>query len=114
MILIDTHIWIWWASNSEQLSTRSRSILTRPGERFFLSAISCWEVAKLVEYHRLSLDRPVQEWIWAAMSFGNLEMLPLTPEILVGSTQLPEPFHRDPADQIIVATARQHQIQLQT
>ena len=71
-----------------------------------VSVISCWEVAKLVEYRRLELDRPVSDWIDTALACPRLELLPLTPAIAVESTRLPGAFHRDPADQIIVATAR--------
>jgi PIN domain nuclease of toxin-antitoxin system len=114
LILIDTHVWIWWVSNSQKLSPARRKILDADGEQFALSIISCWEVAKLVQYGRLELDRPVREWIDSALALPNLELLPLTPAIVVDSTQLPEPFHRDPADQIIVATARVHGVPLLT
>ena len=106
MILIDTHIWIWWVSNSERLRRPHRDLLSDADQQFAISIISCWEVAKLVQYGRLELDRPVSEWIESALSYAPLELLPLTPTIRVDSTQLPEPFHRDPADQMIVATAR--------
>ena len=79
-----------------------------------MSVISCWEVAKLVQYGKLDLDRPVSEWIDSALVRPGLELLPLTPAIAVESTQLPEPFHRDPADQMIVATARFLRIPLLT
>jgi PIN domain nuclease of toxin-antitoxin system len=114
LILLDTHIWVWWVSHSRQLSPSSRRIVEADAERFSLSVISCWEVAKLVQYGRLELDRPVLEWIESALSLPNLELLPLTPAVVVESTQLPEPFHRDPADQIIVATARLYKIPLLT
>lgn len=68
--------------------------------------ISCWEVAKKVETGKLELDRAISEWISLALRFPGIELLPLTPEIAVESTQLPGPLHRDPADQIIVATSR--------
>ena len=71
-------------------------------------------MAKLVQCGRLELDRPVREWIDSALALPNPELLPLTPAIVVDSTQLPEPFHRDPADQIIVATARAHKVPLLT
>ncbi len=68
--------------------------------------MSCWEVAKLVEYKRLELPCSVNDWIVQALNYPNVKLLNLTPEIAIESTQLPQPFHRDPADQIIVATAR--------
>ena len=52
------------------------------------------------------MDRPVKKWIDEALVESGCELLPLTPAIVVESTQLPEPFHRDPADQLLVATAR--------
>jgi PIN domain nuclease of toxin-antitoxin system len=71
-----------------------------------VSVISCWEVAKLVERNRLVLRCPVGEWIEQALAYPGIRLLYLTPRIATQSTQLPAPFHRDPADQIIVATAR--------
>jgi len=71
-----------------------------------VSAISCWEVAKLVERQRLFLPCPVFDWIQQALSYPGVRLLDLSPHVCVESTQLPGTFHRDPADQIIVATAR--------
>ena len=71
-----------------------------------VSSISCWEVAKLVEYGRLKLDRAVGLWVENALAERGVSLLPLHPRIVVESTQLPPPFHRDPADQLLVATAR--------
>jgi PIN domain nuclease of toxin-antitoxin system len=71
-----------------------------------VSVISCWEVAKLVELKRLELRCPVAEWIQQSLAYPGIRLLYLTPRIAVESTQLPGTFHRDPADQIIVATSR--------
>jgi PIN domain nuclease of toxin-antitoxin system len=71
-----------------------------------VSAISCWEVAKLVERGRLTLPVPVGPWMQQALGYPGVRLIPLSPEVAVESTQLPGAFHRDPADQIIVATAR--------
>jgi PIN domain nuclease of toxin-antitoxin system len=71
-----------------------------------VSAISCWEVAKLVEYKRLELPCFVGEWLGHALSYPGIRLLDLSPRVAVEFTQLPGEFHRDPADQIIVATAR--------
>lgn len=75
---------------------------------FGISVISCWEVAKLVEYRRLVLPYPLVEWFDQALAYPGMRLLPLTPRIALASTQLPGDFHRDPADQIIVAMARTH------
>ena len=71
-----------------------------------VSAVSCWEIAKLVEYGRLPLIADLPEWFDTALGFPGVTLLPLTPEIAIEATSLPGDFHRDPADQIIVATAR--------
>jgi PIN domain nuclease of toxin-antitoxin system len=81
---------------------------------FGVSIISCWEVAKLVEYGRLKLDRTVGLWIESALAEPGLSLLHLHPQIVVESTQLPQPFHRDPADQLLVATARAFQCPIMT
>jgi PIN domain nuclease of toxin-antitoxin system len=112
--LSGTHIWIFWEADPQRLRSSHRAILERTEGRFAVSIISCWEIAKLVQYRRLDLDRPVGEWLNSALSRPGLELLPISPEIAVESAQLPEPFHRDPADQLIVATARIRRIPLLT
>jgi PIN domain nuclease of toxin-antitoxin system len=115
MILLDTHIWIWWVSESPGLSSDLRVYLeTHTNEGLGVSVISCWEVAKLVERGRLELSVAVGEWIDRACSYPGVELLGLTAEIAVLSTQLPGEFHRDPADQMIVATARMYDLPLVT
>lgn len=106
MILLDTHVWVWWADGGAQLPADYLAYVQ--GEAaggLGVSAISCWEVAKLVELGRLELSVPVDEWLGRALQ-PPVQLLPLSPEVAVGSTQLPGSFHRDPADQLIVATAR--------
>ena len=71
-----------------------------------MSIISCWEVAKLVEYKRLLLPCSVADWFDQALSYPGVVLLGLTPRIVIESTELPGDFHKDPADQMIVATSR--------
>lgn len=115
MIVLDTHIWIWWVSQPERLTDpQRRAIEAAEATGIGVSAISCWEVAKLVELGRLELDRPVADWLGLALRYPGLRLLELSPEIAVASTTLPGVFHRDPADQLIVATARVHGCRLVT
>jgi PIN domain nuclease of toxin-antitoxin system len=72
----------------------------------WLSLISVWEIAKKVEKHQLVLDRPLSDWLDVATAMPGLHLAELTRPILVDSCTLPPPFVGDPADQIIVATAR--------
>jgi PIN domain nuclease of toxin-antitoxin system len=107
MIVLDTHIWVWWVHEDERLTQAQREAITaNETDTVGVSAISCWEIAKLVEYGRLELPSPLEEWFEQALHYPGVQLLALTPEIAVESTRLPGEFHRDPADQIIVATAR--------
>jgi PIN domain nuclease of toxin-antitoxin system len=113
MILLDTHIWVWWVDDDQQLVDRPRHLIqdnVRSGLE--VSAISCWEVAKLVQYGRLELACPLEDWMEQALAYPGVQLLELTPRIAIESTKLPGTFHRDPADQIIVATARVYDIPL--
>jgi PIN domain nuclease of toxin-antitoxin system len=107
MILLDTHIWVWWVHGDVRLNERyQRWLKENEQQGLGVSAISCWEVAKLVQYNRLTLPCPTAEWFEQALAYPGIRLLHLTPRIALESTQLPEGIHRDPADQIIVATAR--------
>lgn len=115
MIVLDTHIWVWWVHGDAQLPENYNKYLQQEeAQGLGISAISCWEVAKLVEYGRLKLSVPVDEWLDQALNYPGMRLLELTPQIVVESTRLPGAFHRDPADQIIVATARVHDCSLVT
>ncbi len=108
-ILLDTHAWIWWHADPGKLSKKAvRSIQAHaPGDGILLSAISIWEVCKLVEKGRLTLSIAPDLWIREALMRPGCRVIPLRPSIAYHSTILPQPFHNDPADQIIVATARE-------
>lgn len=115
MILLDTHIWVWWVSGGRALTPSEFELLTaNEAAGIGVSIMSCWEVAKKVEQGKLELDRDVAAWISAAIVYPGVQLLDLTPAIVVESTRLPTPFHRDPADQLIVATSRVLDIPLVT
>ena len=106
MIILDTHVWVWWVDGGTQLPANYRALIQAEAlNGLGVCAISCWEVAKLVELGRLQLAIAVGQWLGQALQ-PPVQLLPLTPEVAVGSTRLPGTFHRDPADQLIVATAR--------
>ena len=115
MIVLDTHIWIWWVQGDERLTeTQLQAIRANEGDVLGVSAISCWEVAKLVERQRLEFSLPLAGWFEKALAYPGIQLLPLTPSIAVASAELPGEFHRDPADQLIVGTARVHNCPLVT
>jgi len=107
MIILDTHIWVKWVLDENQLPESIRDkIYEHEPDGLGVSVISCWEVAKLVELERLTFDMDVFDWMEQALIYPGLQLIEFSPRIAVESTQLPGEFHRDPADQIIVATAR--------
>lgn len=107
--LLDTHVWVWWNMYPKKLSQRVRSLIADPEhyEELLLSAISCWEFSKLLEQKRIGISCDPEEWIREALEMPKLRVVPLTPTLSYRSTNLPQPFHEDPVDQIIVATARE-------
>src|ERR1017187_2282934 len=106
--LLDTHAWVWWVTEDRRLSRPARRAIDKAQAQDALSVslISIWEVAKKVEKGQLVLDRPVEAWLDAATLRPGLHVAELTRPIVTESCRLPPPFHGDPADQIIVATAR--------
>ena len=107
-LLLDTHVWIWWHMQPGKLSRKARDLIGGGGEDgLLLSAISLWEFCKLLEKKRLGISCDPEAWMAEALAMPALHVAPLTPTVAYRSTVLPPPFHDDPADQIIVATARE-------
>ena len=80
MIVLDTHIWVWWVHDDPQLpATYKTYIQAHETDGLGVSAISCWEVAKLVEYGRLTLPHPVGDWLDQALAYPGIRLLELTP-----------------------------------
>ncbi len=107
--LLDTPTWIWWNMNPQMLSKKVKNIIGNANvyDEMLLSAISPWEFSKLLEKQRIGISCDPEEWINVALDMPKLRLIPLTPILSYRSTVLPQPFHNDPADQIIVATARE-------
>lgn len=115
-ILLDTHVWVWWLLDSAVLPRDERaaiSVLAAAGG-VCVAAISLWEVQMLHAKGRLPLTRPFDRWIREATAPGAVQLLPLDAEVVVALDDLPKAFHGDPADRLIVATARAHGLPLAT
>ena len=105
--LLDTNVWIWMVENHQRLPHKIISTLLEPDNYpLHISAISAWEVAKKVEIGKLTLSIPIREWLLQATRKPFVEIIPLSVDIALESTMLPGKFQKDPADQIIVASAR--------
>ena len=105
-LLLDTHAWVWWAGGSDHLpaGVRRHVQVALAEDRLWLSAISAWEVALLVQRGRLVLRYPVREWIARTEVLAGLRFLPVDTGIAIRSVELPD-LHPDPADRLIVASA---------
>ena len=111
MYLLDTNVWLWMVERPVTIPEKILPIVNNPlNYPFALSAISVWEVAKKVSLGKLGLSVPISGWMKKATNKIYIQILPLSIEVSVESTQLPGEFHKDPADQIIVATARQYNL----
>jgi PIN domain nuclease of toxin-antitoxin system len=113
--LLDTHIWLWWLLGQAELTAREREALDNlaaAGTPPALSAISLWEAQMLVEKGRLTLDIPLVYWLPTAATAEIVTLLPIDVEVVLALENLPKSFHGDPADRIIVATARAHGLPL--
>ena len=107
--MLDTHTWIWWHMNPQKLSQKVKKIIadTNRYDEIILSAISPWEFSKLLENKKIGISCDPEDWINSALDMPKFRLVPLSPVLAYRSTVLPQPFHNDPADQIIVATARE-------
>jgi len=107
VIVLDTHIWLWWINADPSLPTAVLAKMREAeAEGFVLSAISCWEVAQKVSAGRLDIGGPLRPWMEKALSTPHIHVEPVSAEIGVDAATLPGEFHKDPADRLIVATAR--------
>src|SRR5216683_8250067 len=107
-LLLDTHVWLWVVAGSPELSQQARQTVDRAAAAGTLriAAISLWEIALLASRGRIVLGKSIGLWLDEALADPGPAIDPLTPRIAVESFALPDVFHRDPADRLIVATAR--------
>ncbi len=107
-VLVDTHVLVWLAQGNEKLGTSSRARLEAAAAKggIAVSAISFWEVAMLAQRGRISLNVPVEAWRAQVLAAGPIREIPVDGPIAIESVRLPGSIHGDPADRILVATAR--------
>jgi PIN domain nuclease of toxin-antitoxin system len=107
-LLLDTHVWIWFMLADAELATGEQNTINcaAASGQLRIAAISVWEAVLLAARGRVALGRPLAQWMTEAVSAPGLSIEPLLPQVAVEACSLPEAFHRDPADRLIVATAR--------
>jgi len=117
MVVIDTHVLVWWVSGDKSLSTAATKAINSALENrseVIVSSISAWEISMLIEKGRLILSMDVNNWLDEISQIDGVRFMPVDIEIAVKSTVLPGEFHKDPTDRIIVATARKLAVDLIT
>lgn len=106
--LLDTHVLIWWLHESTRLSQAQRDVVSAAdaSSPLLVSDISLWEVATLWSLGRIQLSLPLRDWLDKAVAPPLVRRQGISPAVAAELAALPESFHRDPADRILVATAR--------
>jgi PIN domain nuclease of toxin-antitoxin system len=116
VIVLDTHTLVWWVSGDPLLSKKARTAIEReqPDGDIVVSSISAWEIAMLVERGKLVLSMDVGSWLSTVAQIDAVHFLAVDVEVAIKSVDLPGDFHKDPADRMIVATARKLAVPLVT
>ena len=116
MIVLDTHALVWWVGGDPRLSRKAHNAIRKEltGGRLGVSAISAWEIGMLVAKGRLTLGMDLDDWLDAVQAIQGVTLLPLTARAALDSTRLPGRLHGDPADRMIIATARTENVPLVT
>jgi PIN domain nuclease of toxin-antitoxin system len=107
-VLLDTHVLLFWLGGDPRLSRAQARAIAKASadEPLLVSDISLWEVATLASLGRIRLRRPLRDWLEAAVAPPLVRRVSISPAVAAEVADLPATFHRDPADRIIVATAR--------
>ena len=109
LVLLDTHIWLWYETGvSKAISPKLRTLIEKlvPDSGVRVSAISVWEIGNLVLKNKIAFPMGVKEWVYRAVCQPGIRLEAIDAEIAIESTLLSEGFHGDPADRILLATAR--------
>lgn len=113
-VLLDTHALIWANERPSELGPATRALLTNEETELFVATISTLEIARLAAARRLQLKVPTAEWCKRAAEALRATSLEMSDAVAVEAYSLPGKFHPDPADRILVATARVFGITLVT
>jgi len=103
MIVLDTHVWLWWVNEDKHFLKPTWCEIIETSENVGVSAISCFEVAWLERHQRITLPCPRSEWFQKAIEGSGIGLLGVSPDIASRAVDLAE-HHSDPQDRIIIAT----------
>ncbi len=108
IFLLDTHIIVWWFEQNPRLLPAQKKALASadPKSPLVISDISLWEISTLTSLGRLRLQLPLRDWLERAVAPPLVRRIGISPAIAAEVASLPDSFHRDPADRVLVATSR--------
>jgi PIN domain nuclease of toxin-antitoxin system len=113
-LLLDTHVWIWSQECPEKLGPKAVASLTASETTLQVSTISTLEIARLVALGFIELERPLQAWVGDTLDALRCSAIEISHDVAIGAYTLHDDFHKDPADRILVATARRFDLVLLT
>ena len=117
MIVLDTHVLVWWVNGDSKLSLPAKKAISKSlkaGGELLVSSITAWEIALLVKKGRLLLTMDIADWIATTAAIEGVRYVPIDNEVALHSVDMPGEFHPDPADRMITALARRFNIPLVT
>jgi PIN domain nuclease of toxin-antitoxin system len=113
-VLLDTHVWVWTQEQPERIGPSTRQLLVGGEHENWVCAISTLEIARLAAVDDIRLSMPLAEWIARSMAELGAQTASLNHEVAMEAYMLPGRFHRDPADRLLVATARRNGLTITT
>lgn len=110
MIVLDTHVLVWFVSSPDKLSRNAQKRIKEEIKKneILISSISVWEIFMLIKKGRIKFSMHPESWLEKVESLPFIQFIPVDNQIASQSVNLPEPLHNDPADRIIIATALSH------
>jgi PIN domain nuclease of toxin-antitoxin system len=105
-LLLDTHVWVWSQNEPSKLGKKTARYLLEPGRKLYISTISTLEIARLIAAGKIVSKGDLAEWVNIALESLLAETIEISHDIAMGAYALPGDFHKDPADRILVSTAR--------
>ncbi len=109
ILLLDTHIWIWYATGVEKaISQKLRALIAKQSAHsaVYISSISLWEIGMLALKNRITFEMPLKKWVYQALAGTRVKVENVSGEVALESALLQDDFHGDPADRILLATSK--------
>lgn len=104
-VLLDTHAFIWWVTDNDQLSSTAKNVIADPGNILFLSSASAWEIVIKVRLGKLDLPEPPETYIPSRLIMNRFESLSIQMSHALQVVNLPA-LHQDPFDRILIAQSQ--------